>query len=175
VKPNAAEITDGYDWSRIEHVVDIGGGTGEMLRTLLAAHPHLRGMLFDLPRVVAAAKPAERLTTAAGDFFADPLPRGDAYVLSQILHGYADDGAGRIVSRCVEAGDARARILLVEQLISEQPTPGEASFDLFMFTLGGGRQRTLDEFRSLAESVGLVLRSSQQLTTGTSLVELGPK
>jgi hypothetical protein len=44
-----------------------------------------------------------------------------------------------------------------------------------MFTLGGGRQRTLDEFRSLAESVGLVLRSSQQLTTGTSLVELGPK
>jgi hypothetical protein len=44
-----------------------------------------------------------------------------------------------------------------------------------MFTLGGGRQRTLDEFRSLAEAVGLALRSSQQLTTGTSLVELGPK
>jgi O-methyltransferase domain len=64
------------------------------LRTLLTAHPRLRGTLFDLPRVVAAAKPAERLTIAAGDFSAEPLPRGDAYVLSQILHGYADDGAG---------------------------------------------------------------------------------
>jgi O-methyltransferase domain len=134
------------------------------LRTLLTAHPRLRGTLFDLPRVVAAAKPAERLPIAAGDFSAEPLPRGDAYVLSQILHGYADDGAGRIVSRCVEAGDARARILLVEQLISEQPTAGEASFDLFMFTLGGGRQRSWTSFgrwprRSASRSVR---RSSSQ-------------
>jgi hypothetical protein len=57
-------------------------------------------------------------------------------------------------------------------LISEQPTAGEASFDLFLFTLGGGRQRTLDEFGRLAESVGFELRSSQLLTTGNSLVEL---
>jgi 2,7-dihydroxy-5-methyl-1-naphthoate 7-O-methyltransferase len=174
VKANAAEIAGKYDWSQLEHVVDIGGGTGEMLRTLLAAHSHLRATLFDLPRVVAATEPAERLDTVAGDFFEDPIPRGDAYVLSQILHGYADDAAAEILTRCIEAG-AEARILLVEQLVSEQPTAGEASFDLFMFTLGGGRQRTLDESRRLAESVGLALRSSELLTTGTSLVELGPK
>jgi hypothetical protein len=58
--------------------------------------------------------------------------------------------------------------------MSEPRTANEASFDLFMFTLGGGRQRTLDEFRRLAEAVGLALRSSLDLTTGDSLVELGP-
>ena len=174
VKANALEIADGYDWSRVEHVVDIGGGTGEMLRTLLAAHARLRGTLLDLPRVVSAAEPAERMDVAAGNFFDDPLPRGNAYVLSQILHGFSDDGAKRLLERCVEAGAADARILLVEQVISERPTADEASFDLFMFTLGGGRQRTLDEFRRLAESVGLELRSSQRLTTGNSLIELGP-
>ena len=175
VKANAVEIAEVYDWSRIEHVVDLGGGTGELLRTLLAAHSHLHGTLFDLPRVVAAAESAERLDAVGGDFFDDPLPRGDAYVLSQILHGLPDDVAERLLSRCLEASGAPARILLVEQLVSEPPTPAEASFDLFMFTLGGGRQRTLGEFRSLAESVGLALRSSELLTTGSSLVELGPK
>ena len=174
VKANAVEIADEYDWSRVERVVDVGGGTGELLRTLLSAHPHLRGTLFDLPRVVAAAEPAERLDTAAGSFFADPLPRGDAYVLSQILHGFPDEDAKQVLGRCVEAAGADARILLVEQVISERPTANEASFDLFMFTLGGGRQRTLDEFCALAESVGLAVRSSRPLTTGNSLVELGP-
>lgn len=173
VKANAEEIADTHDWSEVEHVVDVGGGTGELLRTLLGAHSHLRGTLFDLPRAVAAAEPAERLDTVAGNYFDDPLPRGDRYVLSQILHGYPDEAAGRILSRCVEAGNTDARILLVEQVISEHPTAGEASFDLFMCTLGGGRQRTIDELRRLAGTVGLALGSSVLLTTGNSLVELG--
>jgi 2,7-dihydroxy-5-methyl-1-naphthoate 7-O-methyltransferase len=174
VKANAAEIAQGYDWSAVDHVVDVGGGTGAMLRALLAAHPHLRGTLFDLPRVVGTAELVERMAVVAGNFFDDPLPQGDAYVLSQIVHGFPDDGARRLLERCAEAGGADARILLVEQVISERPTADEAGFDLFMFTLGGGRQRTLDELRRLAESVGLELRSSQRLTTGNSLTELGP-
>ncbi|HEV2902477.1 MAG TPA: methyltransferase [Gaiellaceae bacterium] len=172
VEANAREVAEAYDWSQIAHVVDVGGGTGMMLRTLLAAHPHLRGTLFDLPQVVESAEPADRLDVVAGDLLVDPLTRGDAYVLSQILHGFPDDGAARVLSRCMDAGGDGARILVVEAVLSERPTADEASFDLFMFTLGGGRQRTLDELRRLAGAVGLALRSSQLLTTGNSLVEL---
>jgi 2,7-dihydroxy-5-methyl-1-naphthoate 7-O-methyltransferase len=171
VRANAEEIAHRYDWSAAEHVVDVGGGTGVMLRTLLAVQPHLRGTLFDLPRVVEAAEPAERLEVVAGDLFQDSLPNGDAYILSQIVHGFPDEGAERVLRLCAEAGSG-APILLVEGVMRERPTAEEASFDLFMFTLGGGRQRTLDELRHLAESAGLVFRSSQPLTTGDSLVEL---
>jgi O-methyltransferase len=170
---NAEQVAEAYDWSDIEHVVDVGGGTGALLRTLLDAHPNLRGSLFDLPDVVAAAEPAERLDIVAGNFFEDPLPSGDAYVLSQIVHGFPDDGAGELLSRCVEAGGDGARILLLEGMIPDRPSAGEASFDLFMLTLSGGRQRTPDEFRRLAQSVGLTVRSSQPLATGNSLLELG--
>jgi 2,7-dihydroxy-5-methyl-1-naphthoate 7-O-methyltransferase len=172
VRANAQQVAERYDWSSVAHVVDVGGGNGELLRILLAAHPHVRGTLFDLPQVVARVEPAERLEVIAGDVFDDRLPSGDAYVLSQILHGWPDDRAAQILARCAEAGGDGARVLLVEGLVSAPPTADEAGFDLFMLTLSGGRERTLDEFRRLAEGVGLALQSSQLLPTGTSLVEL---
>jgi 2,7-dihydroxy-5-methyl-1-naphthoate 7-O-methyltransferase len=172
VRANAREVAEVYGWSVVKHVVDLGGGTGEMLRTLLAAHPHLRATLFDLPQVVATVEPESRLEIVAGTLFEDPLPRGDVYILSQILHGWPDEGAAKILSRCAEAGDDEARILIVEGIVSDLPSADEAGFDLFMFTLSGGRQRTLDEFRRLAESVGLELESAKRLASGNSLVEL---
>jgi 2,7-dihydroxy-5-methyl-1-naphthoate 7-O-methyltransferase len=172
-RANAEQIAAEYDWSSVARVVDVGGGNGTLLRTLLAANTHLRGTLFDLPQVVARVEAGDRLEVVAGNFLEDPLPAGDAYVLSQILHGWPDDGAAQILSRCVEAGGDQARILLVEGVIADRPTAEEASFDLFMLTLSGGRQRTLDEFGQLAESVGLAVRSSHQLATGNTLVELG--
>jgi 2,7-dihydroxy-5-methyl-1-naphthoate 7-O-methyltransferase len=169
VQANAEQIADEYDWSSVGHVVDVGGGTGMLVRTLLAAHPHVRATLFDLPQVVASVEPAERLTIVAGNVFDDPLPAADACILSQIIHGWPDDEAERILRRCAEAAE---RILLVEGILPERPSAGDASFDLFMLTLTGGRQRTEDEFRRLAESVGLELRSSRPLATGNALVEL---
>ena len=172
VEANARQVADEYDWSSIAHVVDVGGGTGVMLRTLLDTHPHLRATLFDLPQVVAAVQPVERLEIVAGNLFDDPMPPGQAYILSQIVHGYPNERAAQVLSRCAEAGGDEARILLVEGVLSDRPSADEASFDLFMLTLTGGRQRTLDEFRRLAASAGLEVRSSQLLATGNSLVEL---
>jgi 2,7-dihydroxy-5-methyl-1-naphthoate 7-O-methyltransferase len=168
---NAEQVAEAYDWNSVQHVVDVGGGTGLMLRTLLSAHPHLHGTLFDRPQVVENAERDERLEIVAGDFLEDPLPQADAYVLSQILHAWADEGAARVLRRCAEVGGEGARILVVEGVLSERPSADAASFDLFMFTLSGGRQRSLDEFRRLAESAGLALGSSYALATGNTLVE----
>jgi 2,7-dihydroxy-5-methyl-1-naphthoate 7-O-methyltransferase len=172
VRANAEEIATEYDWSSVTDVVDVGGGTGVMLGTLLAAHPHLRGTLFDLPQVVGGIEPAERLSIVAGNVFHDRLPSGDAYVLSQILHGWVDEGAAEILRRCADAARDGARILIVETIMPERPSPDDASFDLFMLTLAGGRQRSLDDFGRLAESVDLEIRSSTPLSTGNSLLEL---
>ena len=172
VRADADQVANEYDWSSVTDIVDVGGGTGVMLATLLAAHPRMRGTLFDLPQVVGSGEPTERLSVVAGDVFHDPLPSGDAYVLSQVLHGWADEGAAEILRRCAEAGRDDLRVLVVETFISERPSADEASFDLFMFTLAGGRQRSLDDFARLAESVGLEIRSAKPLHTGNSLLEL---
>jgi hypothetical protein len=173
VRADAQELADRYEWGSVGHVVDVGGGTGEMLRALLAAHPHLRGTLFDLPQVVADVEPGERLEVVAGNFLDEHLPRADAYILSQILHGWPDHVASRILLRCTEAGGDNSRFLVVEGVVADRPTADETGFDLFMLTLSGGQQRTLSEFRQLAESAGLTIRSSRALSSGNSLVELG--
>jgi 2,7-dihydroxy-5-methyl-1-naphthoate 7-O-methyltransferase len=108
----------------------------------------------------------------AGNVFDDPLPEADAYVLSQILHGWPDPQAAAILRRCAEAGSADVRVLVVEGVVSDPPSADEASFDLFMLTLVGGRQRTLEEFRQLAGSVSLHLQSPQPLATGDCLLKL---
>jgi O-methyltransferase domain len=172
VQANAEAVAREYDWSSVTDIVDVGGGTGVMLGTLLAAHRRLCGTLFDLPQVIGGVEPAERLRIVAGDVFHDPLPPGDAYILSQVLHGWADEGAAEILRRCAEASRHDARVLVVEAILSERPSADEASFDLFMFTLVGGRQRSLDDFARLARSVGLEIRSSTPLNTGNSLLEL---
>jgi hypothetical protein len=172
VRAYADEVARAYDWSSVSHVVDVGGGTGAMLQAILAAHPNLRGTLFDLPQVVAQAKAADRLDAIGGDVFEDPLPRGDVYVLSQVLHGWADGEAAKILARCVEAGGMDARIVVVEDVLPDEPTAGQAGFDLFMLTLSGGRQRTLADFRRLGEAAGLASFSAQLLETGGTLVEL---
>jgi O-methyltransferase domain len=117
-------------------------------------------------------EPAERLTIVAGNVFHDPLPSGDAYILSQVLHGWADEGAAEILHRCAASRRDNARILIVETILSDPPSSDEASFDLFMLTLSGGRQRSLDDFGRLAEQVGRKIRSSTPLTTGNALLEL---
>lgn len=171
VRASAEEIVNVFDWSGIEHVVDLGGGTGRLVRTLLAAHPHLRGTLFDQPQVVADVQPGERLEIVAGDFFVDPLPSADVYVLSQILHGWADDGAKSILERCAAAADC---VLVIEDVLPPgPPTADAASFDLFMLTLGGGRQRTRSDFERLGAECGMRLVREAPLSSGNSLIELG--
>ena len=52
-----AAIVGAYDFSKFERIVDVGGGYGLLLAAILAANPRLRGVLYDLPGVVAGSSP----------------------------------------------------------------------------------------------------------------------
>lgn len=177
VAGTATALASAYEWSGAEHVVDVGGGTGTLLRELLRAHRHLRGTLLELPRVAAKARVAltaegltDRCEVVEGSHF-DVMPTGDTYCLSQILHGFPDAPAAQLLRRCAGAGGAETRILVLEGLLDPDDATS-TSFDLFMLTLGGGRQRTLDEFRALGRRAGLQLRSATRLESGTDLLVL---
>src|SRR5205085_724103 len=85
-----------YDFSRFERIVDVGGGHCALLARVLAASPKTRGVLYDLPNVVAGAEAlrapeiAERCEMVGGDFFESVPADGDAYILSRVIHDWDD-------------------------------------------------------------------------------------
>ena len=176
--PDPNILIDPADWSTVRTVVDVGGGTGSLLAEVLRAHPGLRGILVDLPRTVArsaavfeAAGVADRVT-AVGQSFFDPLPPGgDVYTLKNLLGDWPDREAKAILQRCAEAArPSGGRVVLLGGV-----TPAaEASPELLMLVLVGGKSRTLDEFRELAREAGLEVSATGSQLSGRFLVECRP-
>ena len=139
-----------YDFSSARRIVDVGGGRGHLLHAVLEATPQARGILFDLSGVVEAGGPAHpRLVRQAGDFFVDPLPAGDTYLVMDVLHDWADADALAILAAIRRAATDDARVLIIEGILPEHLDPGSLSIDVIMLAVTGGRERTVDE---LAES-----------------------
>jgi O-methyltransferase domain len=136
------------DWRDDELVVDVGGGDGSLLLALLERHPRMRGIVFDLPETVRDERAlGERCRFVEGSFF-DSVPRGDAHVLSGILHDWDDQSAIRILEtiRAV-AGE---RLVVLDSVIEPGNAPDGAKWlDLLMLTLAGGRERTTEQWRAL--------------------------
>ena len=157
----ARDVVASHDFGDIAHLVDVGGGHGVMLDTILRAHPDMRATLVDRPEVIEMGAPAledeRRARTAlrAIDAFHDPLPAADAYVLSWILHDWDDEQCIELLSRCTSANPS-ASIVVVELVVSDTSASAAALwFDLEMLVQTGGRERTQEEFEGLFRRAGL--------------------
>jgi hypothetical protein len=145
-------IVSGYDFGRFDHVVDVGGGRGELLGAILAGHERTRGTLFDQEHVVAGAPARERMEVVAGSFF-DVVPSGgDAYVLKSIVHDWPDAEATAILRTVAAALDGGARVVLLE---SDLEDDAAVWLDLQMLVMFGARERTAGEYAELFAAAGL--------------------
>jgi hypothetical protein len=163
---HARLVAASYDFSRVKVVVDVAGGRGRLLATILESNPHLRGILFDLPHVVADARQlideagaSDRCAFVSGDFFKAVPEGGDAYVLRNIIHDWEDDEAVAILATCRRAMADDARLLLVERYVAENPreAPLVHHADLEIMVNVGGLERTTDEYAALLARSGFRL------------------
>lgn len=176
---SAPQIVAAWTWAEVNQVVDVGGGTGRLLREILTAHEHIHGTLVELPGPAGAAAVslreqglADRCTVVSGSFF-DPLPRtGDLYVLSDILNALDDSAAALLMQRCAEAAQPEGRVLIVE-LIDTGDTDRRVftDMDLRVLVCAGSRMRTLDQVRDLAHSAGLKVTGTTPTPIGYTLIE----
>lgn len=175
-----AAIADAYDFARHTRVADIGGGEGALLATLLVRNPSLSGVLLDRPHVVvaasdvfAAAGVADRVAIAGGDMFAAVPADCDAYLLKYILHDWDDDRCVEVLARCRDALPPDGRVIVIDRLLG----PPNEDFavklaDLHMLVGPGGRERTQQEFASLAAAAGLTLAELRPTASPVSLLIL---
>jgi hypothetical protein len=155
-----AAIAGAYDFSKFDRIIDVGGGHGSLLARILSANPRLRGVLYDLPAVVAGSsalrqKPiGERCEIIGGDFFRGVPEGADAHILKGIIHDWEDEAALRILKNCRRAIRPDGTLLLAETVLTASAEPATALMDLLMMVLTSGRERTESEFRSLLQDAG---------------------
>ena len=170
------ELSDG--WDAVRTVVDVGGGTGAMLASLLRRHPQARGILVDLPGTVARAGPlleslgvAGRVTVEGQSFF-DPLPSGaDLYLLKSVLNDWPDEPTVAILRRCAEAARTSQAIIAVLGGVAADETPRSLGIDMLV---AGGKTSTLSQFTELACRAGLDVIAARTQSSGRYVVECRP-
>ena len=179
--PVGPALAAAYDFDDVGTLADIGGGSGTLLAAVLAAHPRLRGILFDQPAVVAEASPileraavADRTEVVGGDFFAW-VPAADAYIVKAILHDWSDEDSIRILRTIRAAAAPSARLLIVERVLGgpNEDLDGKL-MDMHMLVMPGGLERTLDEWRDLFAAGSWTLTGSRPIVGGWQLIEGDP-
>jgi hypothetical protein len=175
-----ANPLESYDFSGKRLVVDVGGGRGDLISSIMRANPGLKGILFDLPQGISEAEShlktkgvADRCQIMSGSFF-DSVPEGgDVYVLSRILHDWPDDKAATILANCRKAMKEGDTLLIRDSVLTDQDELGSQQ-DLTMMIMTGGVERTESEWKSLLEPAGFSLTKVYKKEGQFDLVEAKP-
>jgi hypothetical protein len=173
-------IAAAYNFSGIRTLVDVGGGNGSLLATILKANPKLKGVLFDLHSVSARAKQdryvtakgiAERCTLESGNFFEAVPKGGNAYIMKRTLHDWDDAHCATILANCCAAMSEKGRVLVVDAVIPPGNDPDRGKLLDMQMLIIGGRERTKQEFAAVFKQAGLKLTRVVPTKCPLSIVE----
>ena len=179
-----AVAAQSYDFTGIGRIVDVGGGRGTVLASILNAYPNLRGTLFDLPRVAqgaaesfAKAGLAGRAESVGGDMFDGVPAGGDLYLLSHVIHDWGDADAVRVLQSCRRAMGPRSMLVILDRVMPERIEPSlevqvKVVQDItMMIAHGAARERTTREFEALLGAADLRLQRIVPTPAPVSLIE----
>ncbi len=172
-------ITEVYDFSKINSLMDVGGGIGGLMVEILKTNHHLKGIVAELPQVllqlneiIKKNKFESRMSAVECDFFKKIPKNSDVYLLSHVLHDWSDEKCITILKNCRNAVDINGKLLIAEAIIP----PGNnfsisKLLDLEVLLMGGGQERTEDEFRYILESSGFALSQIIPTKENISIIE----
>jgi SAM-dependent methyltransferase len=180
---SAAAVVGAYDFTHAGMVVDVGGGNGQLIRAILHANPAVSGVLVESLGMARKARARihaegldERCEVETADILESVPGDGDVYLLGHVLHGLDDQRAAHLLRNCNRAMGPRARLLVIERVLEEQPVTGltaqhAAVFDAVAMAVSGGRERTLPEHRLLLAAAGLRIVNVLVAGGGDSIIE----
>jgi hypothetical protein len=172
-------ILSKYEFAGISTLIDVGGGHGSLITSILQRHPGMQGILFDAPQVIEGAKApvdasgvGDKCQLVGGNFFESVPSGGDAIILKWIIHDWNDEQCITILKNCHRALPENGKLILVEAVVPPGNEPHFSKFiDLNMLVMTGGRERTEEEFRALYEASGFRLTRVVATESPFSVIE----
>lgn len=174
-----SEIPYTLDFSSIKTVADIGGGTGTLLREVVSAHKHLKGILFDQKEVINKARNEleeypnkNRVELVDGDFFKQLPFKADCIMMANVIHNWNDEHAIQILTNCRKALNENGKVCLLEMSLEHSLEPLTARLaDLSMLALTNGKERSIKEFEAIFSAAGLKFVKATNILNMTCLIE----
>jgi len=157
-----SEALDGYDFSNVNSLCDVGGGQGHLLCSLLAKYPKLKGSVLELDSTISNKENLwankmgveDKCTYIVGDMF-NEVPTADVYIMKMILHDWSDDECIKILSNIYSASPKDGTVLIAEHLVPGPEIPHFSKlFDIHMMCAASGKERTTEEYVELLKSAG---------------------
>ncbi|KAF3815751.1 hypothetical protein GH733_016290 [Mirounga leonina] len=151
-----------FDLSPFPLICDIGGCSGALAKECTSLYPGCRVTVFDIPEVVQMAKKhfsfleEARISFCEGDFFKDPLPEADLYILARILHDWTDARCSHLLARIHHACKPGGGVLVIESLLDADgrgPLTTQL-YSLNMLVQTEGRERTPAQYLALLAPAG---------------------
>jgi O-methyltransferase domain/Dimerisation domain len=171
-------VADTYNFDGIDSIVDIAGGHGLLLATILKKNPQMRGTLYEMPHVLEGAKKGplkqvmDRCTLASGDMFSSVPAGADAYIMKHIIHDWPDDRCVQILKACRKNVNSGGKLLVVDSVIQPGNDFSSSKFlDLQMLIFPSGCERTEKQFRALFAASGWQLTRIIPTAAPSSIVE----
>ncbi|XP_021724667.1 trans-resveratrol di-O-methyltransferase-like [Chenopodium quinoa] len=167
----------------IESIVDVGGGTGTMVKAIAEAFPEVNCILFDQPHVVNNLQLNEirNLTYVAGDMFKS-IPQANVVLLKWILHNWSDENCIKILEKCKEAIPSRekgGKLLIIDMVVgipinNENHSRSQFLADIQMSYLFGGKERTEQQWKFLFDKAGFCDYNILPILGSRSVIEVFP-
>ena len=156
------EALEGYDFSKVQYICDVGGGQGHLLCSILAKYPQTSGIVLELENVINNKEllwankmgVQDRCTYMAGNMF-DEVPKADAYIMKMILHDWSDDECVKILSKIHDRSSNEGTVFVAEHMVPGPQIPHFSKlFDIHMMCVATGRERTAEEYSDMLRRAG---------------------
>jgi predicted transcriptional regulator len=177
------DIADKFNFSNYKTIIDVGGNKGGLLSNILKTHKSSQGIIFDLLETTKNSKEflkniqeiEGRYEVAAGSFFEEnTIPqKGNLYILKRVIHNWDDSQSVKILKNCANQMSEDGRILVIDTILpSDHSKSLLKDVDVLFSTLGGGLERTLEEFKNMFKQAGLELKEVHKTGTRMSIMEV---
>ncbi|KAL6198683.1 hypothetical protein ACLB2K_028472 [Fragaria x ananassa] len=164
-------------FQEVKELMDVGGGDGSAVAKIVSVYPHIQGINFNLPSVVARAPEYQGVKHVDGDML-ETIPDTQAIMLKWILHNWDDDHCKKILRNCWNALPNNGKVIVVEYCVLPEVienTPETKNMllvcDLLMMTFCTGKERTTSQYDALAKSVGFIKTKAFPIYHGTYVIE----
>ncbi|MEE6469056.1 hypothetical protein FKM82_008485 [Ascaphus truei] len=150
-----------FDLSVFSTVYDLGGCSGGLAKQFVSVYPESTVTILDMPKVVQTAKKhfitgEERISFQEGDFFNDPIPEADLFIMARIIHNWPEEKCSQLLNKIYKSCKPGGGLLLVEVILNEDKSGPLTSqlYSLNMLVHAEGKERTPSEYSKLLTASG---------------------